>query len=105
MNGMRSIHPGEILKEEYLIPYEMTPHALAQALKVPATRINDIVNERRSITPDTAARLAKYFDTTPEFWLGLQMDYDLKNLASSGQLEGIERDVRPRAAWPTSAMK
>jgi addiction module HigA family antidote len=98
MNRMRSIHPGEILREEFLVPLEMTPHALAQALRVPATRINDIVRERRSITPDTAARLAHYFDTTSEFWLGLQMDFDLKALAVSGQLKEIERDIHPYAA-------
>ena len=65
-NGMRPIHPGEILREEYLVPLGMSAHALAIALRVPAPRINDIVRERRGITPDTALRLARYFGTTPE---------------------------------------
>lgn len=99
MNGMRPIHPGEILREEFLEPYGMTPHALSQALRVPAPRINDVVREKRGITPDTALRLALYFDTTPEFWLGLQMEYDLKMVAVSGRLKSIERDVLPHTAY------
>jgi addiction module HigA family antidote len=75
---MRPIHPGEILREEFLFPLGMSAHALALELKVPAPRINDIVRERRSITPDTALRLARYFGTTPQFWLNLQTSYDLK---------------------------
>lgn len=71
------IHPGEILREEFLAPLKITPHALSLALQIPATRINDIVRERRAITVDTALRLAKYFDTTAEFWMGLQIDYDM----------------------------
>ena len=66
-NKMRPIHPGEILREEFLVPMGMTAHALALELKVPAPRINDIVRERRAITPDTALRLARYFGTTPQF--------------------------------------
>ena len=77
-NKMRPIHPGEILREEYLIPLGMSAHALSLELKVPAPRINDIVRERRAVTPDTALRLARYFSTTPEFWLNLQTAYDLK---------------------------
>lgn len=77
-NNMRPIHPGEILREEFLIPLGMSAHALALVLRVPAPRINDIVRERRSITPDTALRLARYFGTTPQFWMNLQMSYDLK---------------------------
>ena len=69
---MRPIHPGEVLREEFLDPLGMTPHALAQALRVPAPRVNDLVRERRSVTPDTALRLARYFDTSPQFWLNLQ---------------------------------
>jgi addiction module HigA family antidote len=75
---MRPIHPGEILREEFLVPIGMSPHALALELKVPAPRINDIVRERRSITTDTALRLARYFGTTPQFWLNLQTSYELK---------------------------
>lgn len=77
-NGMRPIHPGEILREEFLGPLGMTPHALSLALQIPATRINDIVLERRGVTVDTALRLAKFFGTSAEFWLGLQTDFDLK---------------------------
>jgi addiction module HigA family antidote len=75
---MRPIHPGEILREEFLVPMGMTAHALALELKVPAPRINDIVRERRAITPDTALRLARYFGNTPQFWMNLQSSYDLK---------------------------
>ena len=71
------VHPGEILREEFLVPLQMTPHALSLALQIPATRINDIVLERRAITTDTALRLACYFGNTAEFWMGLQMDYDM----------------------------
>ena len=78
INKMRPIHPGEILREEFLLPLGMTAHALALELKVPAPRINDIVRERRAITPDTALRLARYFGTTPQFWMNLQSSYDLK---------------------------
>jgi addiction module HigA family antidote len=71
-NKMRPIHPGEILREEFLVPVGMSADALALTLKVPAPRINDIVHKRRSVTPDTALQLARYFDTTPQFWLNLQ---------------------------------
>ena len=77
INGMRPIHPGEILREEFLIPLGMTAHALAMALQVPAPRINDIVRERRAVTADTALRLDKYFGTSVEFWAGLQTDFDV----------------------------
>jgi addiction module HigA family antidote len=97
MNKMRPIHPGEVLREEFLGPLGMTAHALAQALRVPAPRVNDLVRERRSVTPDTALRLARYFDTTPQFWLNLQANYDLK-IASRETGKRIEREVEPRAA-------
>ena len=77
-NKMRPIHPGEILREEFLSPLNMSAHALALELKVPAPRINDIVRERRAISPDTALRLARYFGNTPQFWMNLQTSYDLK---------------------------
>jgi addiction module HigA family antidote len=77
-NKMRPVHPGEILREEYLMPLGLSSNALAMNLKVPAPRINEIVRERRAITPDTALRLARYFGTTAQFWLNLQMSYDLK---------------------------
>ena len=70
-------HPGEILLEEFLKPMDITPHALAIALGVPATRIADIVHQRRAVTADTAARLSRYFGTTSEFWLNLQSAYDI----------------------------
>jgi antitoxin HigA-1 len=76
-NGMRPIHPGEVLREEFLKPMGMTAHALAMALQVPAPRINDIVRERRAVTVDTALRMAKYFGTSAEFWMGLQTDFDM----------------------------
>ncbi|MGE0803197.1 MAG: HigA family addiction module antitoxin [Lautropia sp.] len=77
VNGMRPIHPGEILREEFLMPLGITPHALALALRVSAPRVNDIVRERRSVTADTALRLSRFFGTTAEFWMGLQTDYDM----------------------------
>lgn len=77
-NRMRPIHPGEVLREEFLAPLGMSAHALAVELKVPAPRINDIVRERRAVTSDTALRLARYFGTTAQFWLNLQTSYDLR---------------------------
>jgi len=97
VNKMRPIHPGEVLREEFLAPLGMTAHALAQALRVPAPRVNDLVRERRSVTPDTALRLARYFDTTPQFWLNLQASYDLK-IALREAGKRIQREVEPRAA-------
>jgi addiction module HigA family antidote len=82
-NGMRPIHPGEILREEFLQPLGMTAHALAMALQVPAPRINDVVRERRAVTVDTALRLAKYFGTSAEFWMGLQTDFDMATARAS----------------------
>ena len=95
-NQMRPIHPGEILREEFLAPLDMSAHALAMALHVPAPRINDIVRERRAVTPDTALRLARYFDTTAQFWLNLQSSFDLKQ-AESATGQQIAEEVRPLA--------
>ena len=95
-NKMRPIHPGEILREEFIAPLDMTANALAMRLHVPAPRINDIVRERRSITPDTALRLARCFDTTAQFWLNLQSSYDLK-LAENEAGRKIAEEVRPLA--------
>ena len=78
VNKMRPIHPGEILREEFLIPAGMTANALARSLRVNAPRIKDIVRERRGITPDTALRLVVCLQTSLEFWLNLQTAYDLK---------------------------
>jgi len=77
-NGMRPVHPGEIFCEDYLVPLGMTATALAKALNVPAARINDIVRERRSVTADTAMRLARYFGADARSWLNLQAAYDLR---------------------------
>lgn len=71
------VHPGEILLEEFLKPMDLSQNQLALAIRVPARRINEIVHGKRRITADTALRLARYFDMSPQFWLGLQMDYDL----------------------------
>jgi len=90
-------HPGEVLSEEFLSPLGMSANALAIALRVPATRIGAIVKGERSVTADTALRLARFFGTSPEFWMNLQAMYDLtKARRESG--EAIERDIRPRAA-------
>lgn len=96
-NNMRPIHPGEILREEFLAPLGKSANALAMDLHVPAPRINDIVRERRGVTPDTALRLARYFDTTPQFWMNLQISYDLKQVeAAIG--EKVAREIRPMHA-------
>ena len=97
MNKMRPIHPGEILREEFLVPLGLSASALAIELKVPAPRINDIVRERRAITPETALRLSRCFGTSPEFWMDLQTAFDLKTAAkdSGGK---IEAEISPRAA-------
>ena len=71
------IHPGEILREEFMIPMKISQNRLALAIGVPATRVGEIVNERRAITADTAIRLGTYFKTGPEFWINLQTNYDL----------------------------
>ena len=96
-NRMRPIHPGEILREEFLRPLDMSAHALSQAIHVPATRVNDIVNGKRGITADTALRLARYFGNSPEFWLSLQAAYDLRT-AQRETADKIERQVSPREA-------
>jgi antitoxin HigA-1 len=89
------VHPGEILREDYLIPTGTTVNALALALRVPVSRMYEIVNCTRAITPETALRLARYLGTSAEFWLGLQSDYDLEN-AQEEFAERIEREVQPR---------
>lgn len=70
-------HPGEILREEFLIPLNISQSTLAEALHIPYQRINEIINQRRGITPSTALRLSKYFETTPGFWMNLQLSWDL----------------------------
>ena len=96
-NGMRPIHPGEILREELLVPLDMTVNALAGALRVPATRLHEIVKERRAISADTALRLARYFGGEAQSWLNLQAAYDLR-VAELDHGAEIEADVSPRVA-------
>jgi len=90
------LHPGEILREQFMADFGVTINRLARDLRVPPTRVSEIVNERRSITPDTALRLARYFGTTAEFWMNLQTAYDLDVARDS--LREIEGDVQPIAA-------
>jgi addiction module HigA family antidote len=91
------IHPGEILREEFMKPHGLSQNALARALSVPPRRINEIVLEKRGITADTALRLARFFGTSAEMWTGLQADYDLR-LVRYRMEEIIEREVEPLAA-------
>jgi addiction module HigA family antidote len=90
------LHPGEILREQFMADFGVSINRLARDLRVPPTRIGEIVNERRSVTPDTALRLARYFGTTAEFWMNLQSAYDLDVARAS--LARIETDVQPIAA-------
>ena len=87
------IHPGEILREEYLNPLGLKPYTLAKHLRVPRTRIERLVSEQTSVTPDTALRLARFFGTTPQFWMNMQTGYDLAIVseAKSADLDAIER--------------
>ena len=96
-NGMRPIHPGEILREEYLQPMGLSVNALATKLRVPATRLHEIVKERRSITADTAMRLARFFGGDAQSWLNLQTSYDLR-LAEISHAAEISEDVKPYRA-------
>jgi antitoxin HigA-1 len=90
-------HPGEVLSEEFLKPLGMSVNALAMALRVPATRVGAIIKGERAVTADTALRLARFFRTSPEFWMGLQATHDLTK-ARRERGRTIERDVEPRAA-------
>ena len=96
-NGMRPVHPGEILREDYLVPLNMSANALSKALNVPAPRINDIVRERRGVSADTAMRLARYFGGDARSWLNLQAAYDLR-VAEIENAKRIEREIVPAAA-------
>jgi addiction module HigA family antidote len=95
-NGMRPVHPGEVLREDFLLPAGLTANALAKALHVPAPRINDIVRKRRGVSADTAMRLARYFGGDARSWLNLQAIYDLR-LAEIANARRIEREVMPIA--------
>lgn len=96
-NGMRPIHPGEILREEYLEPLEMSVNALAKALHVPATRMNEIVRGNRGVSADTALRLARYFSTSARFWLNLQTEFELRQ-AEVEKAAKIAKEIQPHAA-------
>ncbi|HMD97640.1 MAG TPA: HigA family addiction module antitoxin [Terriglobia bacterium] len=94
---LKPVHPGEILREEFMKPLGLSMNKLALDLRVPVTRIAEIVHERRAITTDTALRLGRYFKTTPVFWMNLQVRYDLE-VAEDEQAEKIARDVQPLEA-------
>lgn len=94
---LQPIHPGEVLLEEFLKPMGLSQNQLALAIRVPARRINEIVHGKRRVTADTALRLARYFGVSAEFWLGLQMDYDL-DVATEEIGDRIEREVAVMAA-------
>lgn len=95
-NGMRPVHPGEVLREDYLVPLKMSANALAKALNVPAPRINDIVRERRGVSADTAMRLARYFGGDARSWLNLQTAYDLR-VAEISNAKRIRKQIEPAA--------
>ena len=92
---MAPVHPGEILREDFMKPLGLSVNKLALELHVPATRIGEIVHERRRITAETALRLARYFKTNAEFWLNLQNFYDLELTRRSGKTSEIDRQVQP----------
>lgn len=94
---LHPVHPGEVLSEEFLKPLGLSQNRLALDIGVPPRRINEIVLEKRRITADTALRLARYFNTPPQFWLGLQADYDL-DVASLSLGDRLEREVKTQAA-------
>jgi len=87
------IHPGEILKEEFLEPFHLSQNALAKAIHVSARRINEIVNEKRSITADTALRLSLFFGTSPDFWMHLQSRFDLE-ITKDKKFEQIASEIK-----------
>lgn len=96
-------HPGKILREDFLEPMGISVYALANSIKVPRSRVNDIVRGRRAVTADTALRLARYFGTTPEFWINLQAHYDLEIVRETSRRR-IEKEVEPRAASTWSGL-
>ena len=91
------VHPGEILREDLLMPLGISINRLGRDLRVPVTRMSEIVNGRRGVTADTALRLARYFGTTPQFWMTLQASYDL-DVVQRASADRIARDVHPREA-------
>jgi addiction module HigA family antidote len=92
-NGMRPVHPGEVLREEFLVPLEVSANRLAQALDIPTNRITEIVGERRNVTADTALRLARALGTTPDFWMNLQKTFELRTaeIESGAEISKIKR--------------
>jgi len=98
------IHPGEFLREDFLVPLGLSANALAIALRVPVTRITEILRERRGITADTALRLARYFGTTPDFWMKMQMAYDLET-ASRNSTARINLEILPAERTKTGELK
>lgn len=96
-NGMRPVHPGEVLREEYLLPLGLSVNALAKALNVPTPRLNEVVRERRGLSADTAMRLARYFGGDARTWLNLQAAYDLR-VAEIANAKRVEREVVPATA-------
>jgi addiction module HigA family antidote len=95
------VHPGEVLLEEFLKPLKISQNRLAIDIGVDSRRINEIVNGKRSITADTALRLARYFGVSPDFWMGLQMDYDL-DVAADKMAQTLQRDVKVYSASDAS---
>jgi antitoxin HigA-1 len=95
-NGMRPVHPGEVLREDFLKPLGMSANALAKALRVPAPRINDVVRGRRGVSADTAMRLARYFGGDARSWLNLQTAHDLR-VAEISNAKRVAREVSPAA--------
>jgi len=91
-----SVHPGEMLREEFMVPLGLTAYRLAKHLKLPAPRVNDIVREKRGISADTALRLARYFGNSPEYWMNMQARYDLL----LAQADKAITKIRPRAESP-----
>ena len=97
MRDLPPVHPGEQLREEFMVPMGITAYRLAKDIGVPVTRVQEIAAERRSITGDTALRLARYFGTTAEFWLNMQRDFELETAAEKLG-DRLEAEVKPRAA-------
>lgn len=97
MADFPAAHPGDVMKEDFLVPLGMTQYALARAIGVSQLRISQIIRGKRAISADTALRLARYFGTTPEFWLGMQSSYDLA-VAREKKGAEIEASIAPRAA-------
>ena len=95
-NGMRPVHPGEVLQEDYLVPLGLSINALAKALDVPTSRMNDIVRQRRGVSADTALRLERYFGSDAQGWLNLQTAFDLK-MAQKSASKAIEKAILPLA--------